>query len=302
MGLSVRTVAVYLMRVGQFHEYCISTELEHDKLSPKALGAMVNSYCDYLEEARMLKESSINCTLTSLAAFFTVAGTKLPKVCRRKVDYSVRVLEPADEERLIHEILGYPSAKFKAIAVLPLFAGLKIGEVRMLKMTDLNLLDDPYVRVGARRVPLNLKCRVALLEWVNKRSSQSSYLNSDVLFPNASGLPMSTSSIDSAIRTVARCARVNVSAGMLRNIFIRSLLERKTDLSLVAYLAGFQRLDSMIRFFELAGLQPPGHTNLKSPDMFDFNVEAPYVVAAQPHAHENECGGFDSGLIRQTTF
>ncbi|MBX9671441.1 MAG: hypothetical protein K2X93_27880 [Candidatus Obscuribacterales bacterium] len=111
-----------------------------------------------------------------------------------------------------------------------------------------------------------------------------------------------SNSIDSPIRTVARFARVNVSAGMLRNIFIRSLLERKTDLSLVAYLAGFQRLDSMIRLFELAGMQPPWHTNLKSPDMLDFNVEAPYVVAAQPHAHENEYGGFDSGLIRETTF
>ncbi len=293
-GISPKTVGVYLLRVSQFHEYCLSFEVEHEDLNSSQLAATVTAYCGYLESARSLKQSSINCTLTSLEQFFTIAGTRLPKTKRKKVDKSVRVLDLMEEKQLIDEILNYPSAKFRALTVLPLYAGLRTGELRMLKLSDLDLSKDATVQLGTRRVPLNSHCKRALTEWLEKRNRQFNSNKSDVVFPNGDGKPMSTSSIDAAVRTVARRARLNVSAGVLRNIFIRTLLERKIDLSLVAYLAGFQRLDSMIRFFELAGLQLPGKSNLDPSEILDFNVEAPYMIP--DHSWTNDLDFFVNDL------
>ncbi len=283
-SLSNLTITAYVARIEQFHLYCCSFEIDHNNNDRDIWIELINHYCDYLSHVRNLKQGSINCAVTAIDQFFTHFGIGLPKRNRPRSETPLRLIGKVEQQKLSNAIARCPSTKFRALVNLFLYTGLRVGELRMLRLEDLELSEQSavYVRFGAvRAVPIPSRCKIALLKWLNERDSYLKGLASEMVFPNTDGRPMSLGSIDAAVRTVARGAQLNVSGTVLRNTYIQTLLEQQLELNIIAYLAGFKRIDSMSRFLELR------ESKTKTQCYLDARLGEDRVKTPSPHTFSN---------------
>lgn len=164
-----------------------------------------------------------------------------------------RILSPEDVGRLLESAPG-PGLKYKAALSVAYGAGLRAGEVVMLRVADIES-DRMLIRVeqGKGRKDRHAMLSPQLLEllrawWLQCRSQ-------GWLFPGRDPhLPVTTRQLGRACKMAAEVAGLGtwVSPHTLRHSFATHLLEAHTDVRVIQVLLGHAKLDTTARYTQVA--------------------------------------------------
>jgi site-specific recombinase XerD len=201
--------------------------------------------------------SKMNTQASALRFFFTItlgrpdlanqlARTHYP----RKLP---RVLSPEDVGRLLDAAPG-PGLKYKAALSVAYGAGLRGGEVVMLRVSDIDSKRMLIrVEMGKGRKDRHAMLSPQLLEllrawWLQSRSKGWLFPGRDPL------LPLTTRQLNRACHMAAEAAGLGswVTPHTLRHSFATHLLESHTDVRVIQVLLGHAKLDTTARYAHVA--------------------------------------------------
>ena len=164
-----------------------------------------------------------------------------------------RVLSPEDVGRLLEAAPG-PGLKYKAALSVAYGAGLRGGEVVMLRVNDIDSKRMLIrVEMGKGRKDRHAMLSPQLLEllrawWLQCRSKGWLFPGRDPL------LPLTTRQLNRACHMAAQAAGLGawVTPHTLRHSFATHLLESHTDVRVIQVLLGHAKLDTTARYAHVA--------------------------------------------------
>jgi site-specific recombinase XerD len=216
----------------------------------------VRDFKSHLKTVRRAKPASVNLALAAIDHFYRYLGAGRPDVRREELAQAApRALSPEQLQRFMRAVQRCKSPRDRAIAVLLVNTGLRIGECAALDVDD--------VAVSARKglvvvregkgdaypeVALNAETRDALDAWTPARRKQLQGSTERALFVSRKGARLSTRALDLVIRALAREADLALSAHTLR---LTRLVRDGADVVLVAEIAGHRRLETTRRYVDV---------------------------------------------------
>jgi integrase/recombinase XerC len=257
---SPNTIAGYKIDLAQFYDWFSRTnkkELTLTSVTPLD----IKSYRDYLEQ-RKLKPGSIGRKLNALSMFFRwargqgkvpgnpVDNINIPHEVKRSPKWLSReqtyaLLRAVDEQIQIAQAKGLgpttvTAQRNAAVVVLLLHAGLRVSELCMLEIKDIQLSPRKglvKVRRGKgrkyREVPLNADARRAIRNWLDVCQSK-------VYTFEYAGKPLHVRTIQWHLTRLGQIARLTtkVTPHVLRHTFGKYLVDAGVSLDQVAQLMG----------------------------------------------------------------
>lgn len=254
--LSAQTRRTYLGRVRKFCEFVAGSESVTDPFGgTQQRDRSVNEFKTYLEQLEA-KPSSINLALSAVDHFYRFLGLGSPDVKRVEIPQaSPRALSDEEVERFVEAIAASGSARDRAIVLLLLNTGIRLGECAALDLEDIDFSDSKdraVITVGRainrRQVPLNTTARTAMRQWLTERSTYAIDSSERALFISRRRLRLSARSIDLIVRRLGQAADLSLSAHTLRHTCLAKLVRAGHDLVLVAQIAGHRRLETTRRY------------------------------------------------------
>lgn len=213
----------------------------------------VRDYRSYLVTVAKRATATVNKHLAALQDFYVWRGLGQPQgVKRHQVPrHAPKALEPRAKLRYLRAVEAWPSARDRAIALLPLYAGTRIAEIRALDVADVRLSarkgELHLVGKGekSRTVPVHQKLREALVAWIAERPSRPG-ADSAALFTSVRGTRMTTDAIADVVEAITRVAGLDdhVTSHVLRHTFGTELTRDGVDLVTVAELMGHASLET----------------------------------------------------------
>jgi site-specific recombinase XerD len=201
--------------------------------------------------------SSINQAATALRFFFAVTlGRSELALHLTRVHYPrklPRVLSPEEVGRLLEAAPG-PGLKYKAALSIAYGAGLRAGEVMMLRVSDIDS-KRMLIRVeqGKGRKDRHAMLSPQLLEllrawWLQCRSQGWLFPSRDPL------LPITARQLNRVCHMAAEAAGLGtwVSPHTLRHSFATHLLENSIDVRVIQVLLGHAKLETTARYTHVA--------------------------------------------------
>ena len=216
----------------------------------------VRDFKSHLKTVRRAKPASVNLALAAIDHFYRYLGAGRPDVRREELAQAApRALSPEQLQRFMRAVERCESLRDRAIAVLLVNTGLRIGECAALDVDDIAVSARKgivVVREGKgdayREVPLNAEARAALDDWTAVQRGQLGASAERALFISRKGARLSTRAIDLVIRSLASDAELTLSAHTLRHTCLTRLVRGGADIVLVAELAGHRRLETTRRY------------------------------------------------------
>ena len=238
-------------------------ELDGDPLtSPGARDGAVRDWRAWAKTVARLRPSTINNTLAAVDDFYTRRGLGSATARRELLPCRApQALGNRDVLRYLREVEQCPSVRDTLVALLPYYAGLRIGEVVGLDVADVALsARKGRLRVRGkgrdggklRELPLDRpELRTALLAWLEQRPTWPGAGNCPALLLNRRGGRLS----DRSARTIITNLGEHVGLGAdpisgfgphtLRHTFATELLRKGADPVLVADLLGHADLSTL---------------------------------------------------------
>jgi len=223
----------------------------------------VRDYKSHLKTARRASPRSVNLALAAIDHFYRFLGTGKPNVRREDLPAQApRALDVDEQRRFLRAVERCAGPRDRALALLLLYTGLRLGECAALNTLDVAVSARKgrvIVRSGKgdayREVPLNAEVRAAVDEWLRFRAGQLALLaakggpvDKGALWLSRTGDRLSARSIDLVLRRLGKEAGLQLSAHTLRHTCFTGLVRRGNDLVLVAELAGHSRLETTRRY------------------------------------------------------
>jgi integrase/recombinase XerC len=256
--LAVSTRRAYRGHARRFVEFLASWPGEGgDPLSDShARDYAVRDFKSHLKTVRRAKPASVNLALAAIDHFYRYLGAGRPDVRREELAQAApRALSPDELRRFMRAVERCESPRDRAIAVLLVNTGLRIGECAALNVDDIAVSARKgrvVVRDGKgdayREVGLNAEARDALDVWTAARRKQLDGSTERALFVSRKGARLSTRALDLVIRALAREADLALSAHTLRHTCLTRLVRDGADVVLVAEIAGHRRLETTRRY------------------------------------------------------
>jgi len=246
---SPKTIACYLA--------CMKGVAKHFRKSPAELGdEEIRVYLHYLMEERKVSQSVLVQTYSALKFFFEKTLQKQWNAFRIPRCKQRRKLPGVLTREEVESILSATkNLKHRAILMTIYAAGLRIGEVTHLKVSDIDS-GRMMIRVNEGK---GLKDRYSLLGERNLemlRLYWKAYRPLGWLFPgrNASG-PVSISAIQRVFKTSLEKAGIKKKASVhtLRHCFATHLLESGTDLYYIQRLLGHKSASTTSVYLHITG-------------------------------------------------
>jgi site-specific recombinase XerD len=252
--LSGHTPRTYLGAVSAYLAWLERAAVDGDPLNDAtAKDWAVRDYRSYLVTVAKRATATVNKHLAALQDFYTWRGLGRPEgVKRHQVPrHAPKALEPRAKLRYLRAVEACPSARDRAIALLPLYAGTRIAEIRALDVADVRLSarkgELHLVGKGekSRTVPVHQKLREALAAWIAERPSRPGAASA-ALFTSVRGTRMTTDAIADVIEAITRAAGLDdhVTSHVLRHTFGTELTRDGVDLVTVAELMGHASLET----------------------------------------------------------
>jgi integrase/recombinase XerC len=213
----------------------------------------VRDYRSYLVTVAKRATATVNKHLAALQDFYLWRGLGPPQGVRRHQvpRHAPKALDPRAKLRYLRAVEVRPGARDRAIALLPLYAGTRIAEIRALDVADVRLSarkgELHLVGKGekSRTVPVHPKLRQALAAWLAERPSRRG-ADSAALFTSGRGTRMTTDAIADVITAITKAAGLDdhVTSHVLRHTFGTELTRSGVDLVTVAELMGHASLET----------------------------------------------------------
>jgi len=209
--------------------------LEKEKYTPKSISRKLNSLKSFF---RFLEKEGV------------ILQDPSKDVAHPKLQPSLpRILKPL-EYRALRDACRH-DARTTAIVELMLQAGLRIGEVANLKISDIKegeLHIQPYESHTERGVPLNQAAKRAINDYLNVRNNTKT----DFLFVTKSGRPLLIRNIRSMLRNYFKKSGLDdVKVNDLRNTFIAYQLAAGVPLEVVSKIVGHQGISTTEKYLQL---------------------------------------------------
>lgn len=208
----------------------------------------------FLKSERALGPASVNLALAAVDHLYGHLGLGRANVRRESLPVSApRALSRGEQRRLLRAA-ERAGARDRALVVLMLFAGLRIGETVALDVDDVTISARKglvVVRSGKgdayREVALNALVRAVLGEWLDGRTRRA-VDGERALFVSVRGSRISPRAADAAVRRVGAAADLSLSAHVLRHTCLTNLVRQGEDLVMVAEIAGHVRIETTRRY------------------------------------------------------
>lgn len=259
-ALAAETRRTYLSRVRQYlawlHGDDGARRITGDPLTlPPARDWAVRDYRRYLLREADPKRSVryANNALAALDDFYVRRGMGKAGIARDDLPKSApRALDENAQIRWIRAVTSWPHRRDRALALLPLYAGLRIGDAVALDVDDVRL----SARTGelvvfgkggkVRTVPLAPQLRPVLQAWLDERGSWPG-AGTKALFLNRRGGRLTTRGASGIFTAIGTAAGLDdkITAHVGRHTFVSQLVRGHEDLVLVAELAGHARLETL---------------------------------------------------------
>ena len=217
----------------------------------KSWSEVINNYREFLKNDHQASLNSINNSLTAIEDLFQCLDIDPGKIEREAWPKSTpKCLTQGEQEQFLNAIYKSKSSKDKAIVLLLLFTGIKIGECASLDVDDVFITAHTgriTVKDG-RIIPLNTVARRALVQWLIDRHKKFGDAADRALFLNPQGKRISTVGIDLIVRKIGHKAHLNLSAQVLRDTCLSNLVKNGNDLLLVAQIGGHRTIETTRRY------------------------------------------------------
>ncbi|MEV4582936.1 tyrosine-type recombinase/integrase [Nonomuraea jabiensis] len=199
----------------------------------------------------------VNSALTALDDFYTRRGLGKADIAREDLPKSApRALEERARIRWLRAVEAHLSPRGRCIALIPYYAGARIGEIVRLDVDDVQMSARKsklrlYGKGGKfREVDTHPKLRTELQLWLDERPNWPHADDNRALFLNAKGGRLSARAAGGIIAAIARTAGLDdaTTAHVLRHTLATTLARGKADLVLVAEILGHARLETTRRY------------------------------------------------------
>jgi len=210
--LSDQSKRAYRSRISQFLNFLGASNGKIDRLIKDSReGACIpREYKRYLKRSRKFVPSSVNASLTAIDHFFQFLG-----MAPAKIDREDLALTPDEQKRYVSEAQTPNRALDRAVPLLLINTGIRIGECAALDIVDVSVAgrkSQIIVRNGKgdryREVPLNEDARLAIRDWLLELNKRFEKIETDeALFLNPQGRRMSATSLDRRVRKIGGSLR-----------------------------------------------------------------------------------------------
>lgn len=205
--------------------------------------------------------TTINATLTGLRFFFEFTLERPEAMKNTSQVYVERKLPVVlSVEEVARTLDNAPGPKYLAALALAYGAGLRAGEVVVLKIGDIDSermvirIDQGKGRID-RYAMLSPKLLELLRAWWRQANSKGKMLPGGWLFPGQNPVnPMSTRQLNRACHTAVEDAGIDkrVSMHTFRHSFATHLLENKVDIRVIQVLLGHAKLNTTALYSQVA--------------------------------------------------
>ncbi|HKR50868.1 MAG TPA: tyrosine-type recombinase/integrase [Pseudonocardiaceae bacterium] len=253
------TRRAYASRVRQFLAWLPGAVIDGDPLADAAArDGAVRDYRAHLQTVLRRKPATINTVLAALADFYTRARLGAPHARRLELPQQApRALDTKTSTRWLRTVERWLDPRDRVLALLPFYAGLRLGEAVALDVTDVQLSARKgliIVRSGKgsryREIPTHPVLRDSLAVWINdERPPWPNAQTNPALLLNRRGGRLSARAADHTLNTIAQEAHIDeFTPHVLRHTFGTRLVREGHDLVVVAELLGHARLDQTRRY------------------------------------------------------
>ena len=214
---------------------------------------VLDSYIVYLEE-NQFAAATISRNIASMKAFFhylakegviekdVSVGLKAPKIEKKMPE----ILTPEEVIWLLEQPKGDTPKEIRDKAMLELLyaTGIRVTELITLKVSDVNMqMGFIICRDGSKErvIPFGAAAKKAMINYLDKARNVMLFdLQSDILFVNCSGQPMSRQGFWKLIKYYAKKAGIiaDITPHTLRHSFAAHLVENGADLRSVQEMLG----------------------------------------------------------------
>ncbi len=255
---SDNTISSYASDLGKMAEYMQQRGItyiqgvDEDKLV---------SYIAHLRDNNY-RAASVSRNITSLKAFFrflvdngNIADNPAEKLKGPKLDkQDPRVLSTFEIDSLLGQKFGdSPSGKRdRAILELMYATGLKVSETIELRLDNIDM-SIGCLRMGDNRlIPYGQKAKEALSDYLLDGRSSLANTETDIVFTNYSGEPMSRQGLWKLIKKYIKKAGIDtdITPNALRNSFGVHLIENGANASAVQEMMGYAGANSLTRYIK----------------------------------------------------
>ena len=215
-------------------------KLEDGKYTPKSISRKINAIRTYF---KFLKEEGIVTEDPSVTLTHPKIEISPPRILS-KMEY--RALRDACRQ----------GVRVSAVIELLLQTGIRIGELRRLKLSDVEFGEkdkpgririDPWGKNPERFVPLNKSAQEALKEYLDTRPKSKE----ETVFITKTGRPFLIRNIRTTINRYFKIAGIEkAKVNDLRHTFVATHLSRGVSLTTVSRLAGHRRLTTTEKYLQ----------------------------------------------------
>jgi integrase/recombinase XerC len=253
--LSAQTVRTYTSKVRGYLTWLADIDLTGDPLTdPRARDWAVRDYRNHLLTVTKKAPATINNTLAAVNDFYLRRG--LGPAAADRLDLPVqapKALDPKAALRWLRAIADHPAPRDRVLALLPFYAGLRIGEAVGLDLDDVRIsARKGILRVHGkgsklREVPIHPKLRADLRLWLDERPAWPGAATNPALLLNRRGGRLSARAASAIFRAIVAHGGLDddITAHTGRHTFATTLIRGGADLILVAELLGHARLETV---------------------------------------------------------
>ena len=254
--LDADTRRAYASRVRSYLAWLEHAGTDGDPLTdPTGRDGAIRDYRTWLQTAARRQPATINTILAALADFYTRTGLGPPDAKRLDLPQRApRALDARDTTRWLRAVERWLSPRDRVIALMPFYAGLRLGETVALDLADVQLsarkgLITVWSGKGGRyrEIPVHAGLREHLALWIgDERPGWPGAGASSALLLNRRGGRLSARGAHDILLTIAAEARLEpgFSGHVLRHTFGTRLIRDGHDLVLVAELMGHARTET----------------------------------------------------------
>ncbi|MFI6333131.1 tyrosine-type recombinase/integrase [Micromonospora chersina] len=217
--LDDNTRRAYASRVRGYLIWLDTADLDGDPLAdPAARDGAARDFRTWLQTVAGRKPSTINVILAAIADFYARRGLGAPDVRRLDLPQAApRALDTRDVTRWLRTVERSLNPRDRVLALIPFYAGLRLGEVVALNLDDIRLSARKgliIVRMGKgggyREIPVHPQLRPDLALWINdERPGWKGADDTPALLLNQRGDRLGARGADAILNAIPDEARIS---------------------------------------------------------------------------------------------